>query len=373
MKVLTMQLNSISVMDLIAYGGAAIGIVMAVIGYRNNTLELWQCLSVILLAAEFFIPLRLLGSFFHIAMNGMAASDKIFKFLETKAETEKNVNISEEDVEIEFKDVTFSYDKNDRNKARPTIKNVNLKVDKRSFISIVGASGSGKSTIAALIAGKYSDFKGDILVNGNRIDMIDEKSLNRLIVTVKYNSYIFTGTVEENLKMAKEDATDEEMISVLEKVNLWKFLESEKGLKTPLEEQGNNLSGGQKQRLALARAILKNAGMYIFDEASSNIDVESEETIMNVIKSMAQNKTVILISHRMANVVTSDNIYLMNQGEVIESGNHEELMKLGGKYHELFTTQEDLGKEFKKNSDIWKKDRDIEHEDEDERGRGHEA
>ena len=154
MKVLTMQLNSISVMDLIAYGGAAIGIVMAVIGYRNNTLELWQCLSVILLAAEFFIPLRLLGSFFHIAMNGMAASDKIFKFLETKAETEKNVNISEEDVEIEFKDVTFSYDKNDRNKARPTIKNVNLKVDKRSFISIVGASGSGKSTIAALIAGK---------------------------------------------------------------------------------------------------------------------------------------------------------------------------------------------------------------------------
>ena len=373
MKVLTMQLNSISVMDLIAYGGAAIGIVMAVIGYRNNTLELWQCLSVILLAAEFFIPLRLLGSFFHIAMNGMAASDKIFKFLETKAETEKNVNISEEDVEIEFKDVTFSYDKNDRNKARPTIKNVNLKVDKRSFISIVGASGSGKSTIAALIAGKYSDFKGDILVNGNRIDMIDEKSLNRLIVTVKYNSYIFTGTVEENLKMAKEDATDEEMISVLEKVNLWKFLESEKGLKTPLEEQGNNLSGGQKQRLALARAILKNAGMYIFDEASSNIDVESEETIMNVIKSMAQNKTVILISHRMANVVTSDNIYLMNQGEVIESGNHEELMKLGGKYHELFTTQEDLGKEFKKNSDIWKKDRDIEHENEDERGRGHEA
>ena len=340
MKVLTMQLNSISVMDLIAYGGAAIGIVMAVIGYRNNTLELWQCLSVILLAAEFFIPLRLLGSFFHIAMNGMAASDKIFKFLETKAETEKNVN---------------------------------LKVDKRSFISIVGASGSGKSTIAALIAGKYSDFKGDILVNGNRIDMIDEKSLNRLIVTVKYNSYIFTGTVEENLKMAKEDATDEEMISVLEKVNLWKFLESEKGLKTPLEEQGNNLSGGQKQRLALARAILKNAGMYIFDEASSNIDVESEETIMNVIKSMAQNKTVILISHRMANVVTSDNIYLMNQGEVIESGNHEELMKLGGKYHELFTTQEDLGKEFKKNSDIWKKDKDIEHENEDERGRGHEA
>ena len=340
MKVLTMQLNSISVMDLIAYGGAAIGIVMAVIGYRNNTLELWQCLSVILLAAEFFIPLRLLGSFFHIAMNGMAASDKIFKFLETKAETEKNVN---------------------------------LKVDKRSFISIVGASGSGKSTIAALIAGKYSDFKGDILVNGNRIDMIDEKSLNRLIVTVKYNSYIFTGTVEENLKMAKEDATDEEMISVLEKVNLWKFLESEKRLKTPLEEQGNNLSGGQKQRLALARAILKNAGMYIFDEASSNIDVESEETIMNVIKSMAQNKTVILISHRMANVVTSDNIYLMNQGEVIESGNHEELMKLGGKYHELFTTQEDLGKEFKKNSDIWKKDKDIEHENEDERGRGHEA
>ena len=373
MKVLTMQLNSISVMDLIAYGGAAIGIVLAVIGYRNNTLELWQCLSVILLAAEFFIPLRLLGSFFHIAMNGMAASDKIFKFLETKAETEKNVNISEEDVEIEFKNVTFSYDKNDRNKARPTIKNVNLKVDKRSFISIVGASGSGKSTIAALIAGKYSDFKGDILVNGNRIDMIDEKSLNRLIVTVKYNSYMFTGTVEENLKMAKEDATDEEMISVLEKVNLWKFLESEKGLKTTLEEQGNNLSGGQKQRLALARAILKNAGMYIFDEASSNIDVESEETIMNVIKSMAQNKTVILISHRMANVVTSDNIYLMNQGEVIESGNHEELMKLGGKYHELFTTQEDLGKEFKKNSDIWKKDRDIEHEDEDERGRGHEA
>lgn len=339
MRVLTMQLNSISVMDLIAFGGAAIGIVLSVSKYGSGEIELWQAISIILLAAEFFIPLRLLGSFFHIAMNGMAASDRIFSFLkqEENKDSDNLVALEDNNISISFKDVSFGYEE-----GKTILKKVNLDIENGSFISIVGESGSGKSTISSLISGKYKTYDGSIEISGADLRKVSEKSLLDKITTVKYNSYIFGGTVYDNLRMAGENVGEESMINALKIVNLWDFLSNESGLDTVLLEQGSNLSGGQKQRLAFARAILKDSPMYIFDEASSNIDVESEEIIMSVIKEMAKTKTVLLISHRMINVVDSDRIYVVSNGEIVESGNHRELMTKEGAYHELFTTQKKL-------------------------------
>ena len=337
MRVLIMQLNSISVMDLVAYGGAAIGMVMAIFQFQSGNLRLWEAITIALLAAEFFIPLRLLGSFFHIAMNGMAASDKIFAFLKTESGQGGTEKLENEDINIEVENLTFGYDENTK-----VLNDVSLEIKSGQFVSVVGVSGSGKSTIASLITGNYSNFDGTVKINGNPIENIDEKQLMNSIVTVRYNSYIFGGTVRENLKMAKENGTDEEFINILKKVNLWEFLQQQRGLDTKLTEQGSNLSGGQKQRMALARAILKDAPMYIFDEATSNIDVESESLIMEIIKELAKEKTILFISHRMANVVDSDNIYVLKDGGIAEQGVHEELMENKGMYFHIYTEQEKL-------------------------------
>lgn len=344
MKVLTMQLNSISVMDIVAYGGAAVGMIIALSEYLHGEINMQGTLCIILLASEFFLPLRLLGSFFHIAMNGMAASDKIFKILdlpETSAGTEV---LSESELNIVFNDVHFSYEKN-----RDILKGINMTLPRGSFISLVGESGCGKSTIAGILAGKNKGYKGEITISDIPLKDINEENLMKHVVLVKHNSYLFKGTIEENLRMACPDATQEEMEEVLEKVNLLGFLNTQDGINTKLLEKASNLSGGQCQRLAIARALLKkNASVYIFDEAASNIDIESEELIMNVIHELAKTKTVLLISHRLANVVKSDMIYFLQDGSIKESGTHEELMKQNGAYHHLYESQmalENYGKE----------------------------
>ena len=344
MKVLTMQLNSTSVMDIIAYGGAAIGMGVAVSEFLKGNISMAGTLCIVLLASEFFLPLRLLGSFFHIAMNGMAASDKIFKILDLPEPQAGEKTLPEGALDVRLNDVHFSYEAD-----REILKGVKLDLPAGSFVSLVGESGCGKSTIAGLLAAKNRGYTGEITIGGISLSEINEENLMKHVVLIRHNSYLFKGTVEENLKMAKPDATKEEMENVLQKVNLLGFLQTQDGLQTKLQEKAGNLSGGQCQRLAIARALLRSdSAVYIFDEAASNIDVESEELIMNVIHELAKTKTVLLISHRLANVVKSDKIYFLKDGKIKESGTHEELMKANGEYRHLYDSQmslENYGKE----------------------------
>ena len=343
MKVLTMQLNSTSVMDIVAYGGAAIGMAVAVTEFLHGNLNLSGTLCIVLLSSEFFLPLRLLGSFFHIAMNGMAASDKIFRILDISEPKAGEKTLPEGGLDISFRDVHFSYEKD-----REILGGIDLQVPAGNFVSLVGESGCGKSTIAGILSGKNREFSGDIRIGGVALGDVHEDDLMEHVVLVRHNSYLFKGTVRENLQMAKTDATDQEMREVLKKVNLLGFLDTQNGLDTVLLEKAGNLSGGQCQRLVIARALLADAPVYIMDEATSNIDVESEELIMDVIHEMAKTRTVLLISHRLANVVQSDQIYFLKNGEIRECGKHEELMALGGDYCHLYESQsalENYGKE----------------------------
>lgn len=344
MKVLTMQLNSISVMDIVAYGGAAVGMIIALLEYLHGHITMQDTLCIILLASEFFLPLRLLGSFFHIAMNGMAASDKIFRILDIPEISFGKEVLSDHSLDILLKDVHFSYEEN-----REILKGIDMTLQKGSFISLVGESGCGKSTIAGILAGKNRGYTGDITIGGTPLKDVNEKDLMKHVVLIRHNSYLFKGTVEDNLRMADSHATKEEMEAVLDKVNLLGFLNSQDGIKTKLLEKASNLSGGQCQRLAIARALLKkDVSIYILDEAASNIDIESEELIMNVIHELAKTKTVLLISHRLANVVKSDHIYFLQDGQIKEHGSHTELINQNGAYKHLYEAQmalENYGKE----------------------------
>ena len=336
MKVLTMQLNSITIMDLIAYGGAALGVIMAVTQYSDGHVSLAGCLLIILLAADFFIPMRLLGSFFHIAMNGMSAGDKIFRLLDLPEPEEKTGKIAD-DCSVVCSDLYFSYEED-----REILHGVNMNFAKGTFTSIVGESGCGKSTVAAILMGRNKGYTGSVTVGGMSLADISEESLMKNFTYISHQSYLFKGTVKDNLLMGKPDATDKEMWEVLQRVNLAEFLKNEKGLDTCLTERAENLSGGQRQRLALAMALLHDSPVYIFDEATSNIDVESENDIMREIHELAKTKTVILISHRLANVTSSDNIYVMKNGAVAESGQHEKLLQQNGVYADLWNAQQSL-------------------------------
>lgn len=338
MKVLTMQLNSTSVMDIVAYGGAAVGMVVAIGQFYYGAVTFSEALMIILLAAEFFLPLRVLGSYFHIAMNGMAASDRIFALLDLEEPREKTEVLDEkEEVSIQIENMDFAYETE-----RSILQGIHMNFSNQTITSIVGTSGCGKSTIAGILMGRNKNYVGQVKVNGIELSDLDEKNLMKHITFVSHHSYLFKGTVRDNLCMGKPDATDEELIYVLEKVNLWNFLQGENGLSTILKEKGNNFSGGQCQRLALARALLHDTPVYIFDEATSNIDVESEELIMNVIYELAKRKTIIMISHRLANVVQSNCIYMLKDGIIAEHGTHSELMKHQKDYHQLYTRQASL-------------------------------
>ena len=340
MKVLTMQLNSTSVMDIVAYGGAAIGMVVAVNEFLHGRIGLEQTLCIVLLASEFFIPLRLLGSFFHIAMNGMAASDKIFRLLDTEEEETGKILFTKEQLgklSVEMEDVYFSYQEE-----REILHGISMRIPAGSFVSLVGESGCGKSTIASLLSGRNRGYTGQVTLGGVSAADLSEAERMRHVTVVKHDSYLFQGTVRENLLLAKPDATAKEMKEVLEKVNLWGYLQGQGGLDTKVSENGDNLSGGQCQRLSLARALLHDSEMYIFDEATSNIDAESEEMIMEVVHELAKKKTVLLISHRLLNVVPSDCIYMLQDGEIAESGTHQELMAEKGAYYHLYESQREL-------------------------------
>ncbi|WP_233116611.1 ABC transporter ATP-binding protein/permease [Aggregatibacter actinomycetemcomitans] len=339
MKVLTMQLNSVSLMDLLAYGGAALGILTALLQFQDGNLSIFGVVLFILLASEFFIPLRLLGSFFHVAMNGKAASEKIFTLLDTPVEENKSaVDFPvKNEVTVQINDLHFAY-----SEEKPAINGLTLSIQPKQLTVFVGKSGCGKSTLVSLLMGFYQAQQGEILFNGIDIKQINRHSLYRHISLVSHSSYIFKGSLRENMLMMLSNASDEVIYQCLEQVNLANFVRENGGLEMPLLSRGSNLSGGQIQRLALARALFHNADVYIFDEATSNIDVESEEIILQFIQQLKHSKTIVMISHRLANAMNADQIYVLQSGRLMESGDHASLMAENGIYAEMFNQQKNL-------------------------------
>ncbi len=325
MRVLTMQLNSITVMDLVAYGGSALGIVFALRG----TTDLFQTLFIILISAEFFIPMRQLGSYFHIAMNGMAASDKLFAILEMETKEKQNVNIN--NYSISASNLRFGYTD------KEVLHDICFEANK-GLIGFVGESGSGKSTIASLLMGQYPNYSGELKLSNYEIKDIN---IYPYVTLVSLESYLFSGSLRDNLAMAKE-VSKQEMNRVLEKVGILDFVNEQGGLDMCILEGGKNLSGGQRQRLVLARALLKDSPIYIMDEATSNIDVESENKIMEVLYELSKEKLVLCISHRLANLIHADQIYCLKDGNIVERGTHEVLLQKNGVYCDLFNTQKEL-------------------------------
>lgn len=337
MKVLTMQLNSVTIMDLIAYGGAALGVILAAGQFRQGVIGLSGCFVIIMLSADFFIPMRRLGSFFHVAMNGMAASDKMFAILDLPEPEKKSGVVDRDNCTIKCTDMSFSYTTD-----REVIYGADIEFKAGCLTAVCGESGCGKSTIAAILMGRNNGYKGSVRIGNTELCDISEESLMKNITYISHSSVLFKGTVRENLLMAKSDAEDSELWQVLEKTKLADFLRGEKGLDTLLVENAANLSGGQKQRLALARALLHDSAVYIFDEATSNIDADSENDIMEQIFELAKNKTVIVISHRLANTAKADMIYAMEKGEVRECGTHDKLVQKNGLYAKLWNAQQSL-------------------------------
>ena len=337
MKVLMMQLNSTSVMDIVAYGGAAVGIISALAQFYRGEISLFGMLMILFLAADFFLPMRILGSFFHIGMNGMKASDRIFAFIDLPEQKRGNKKIDDNNINISLKNLSFSYEP-----TKEILKGINMNIPPKSFVSLVGVSGSGKSTIAGILMGRNPHYSGSLKINDDEHSELTSESIMKNFTMVGHSSWIFAGTVRENLLMGNPNASVSEMNDALQKVNLLDFINSQEGLDTKLTSNAGNLSGGQKQRLSLARALLHNTPVYIFDEATSNVDAGSEEIIMNVIHELAKEKTIILISHRLANVVKSDNIFMLKDGNIVESGVHSELMANKSAYENLFTEQMNL-------------------------------
>lgn len=337
MKVLTMQLNSITIMDLVAYGGAALGIVVAAGQFSAGSIGLFGCFAIVMLSADFFLPMRLLGSFFHIAMNGMAATDKIFKLLDLPEPPVQSGIIQPDSCGVCCRDLRFGY-----TPEREILHGIDFTLPQTGLVALVGASGCGKSTLASLLAGRMTDYTGSITIGNQQLSQINTASLMKNITTVGFSSRLFKGSVRENLQLSFPSATDEQMWSVLQKVKLDDFIRNQDGLDTLLAEKAANLSGGQCQRLAFARALLHDSPIYIFDEATSNIDVESENHIMNLVHELAKTKAVLVISHRLANVINADCIYVLEQGTLKGKGKHSDLLSTCPTYHELWTSQQAL-------------------------------
>lgn len=342
MRVLTMQLNSISIMDLVAFGGAALGIGLAVSQYTAGRLSLGGCVLVLLLSADFFLPMRQLGSYFHIAMNGMAASDRIFRLLDMPEPPAGGKPVPA-DTAIRCQDLRFGYEP-----GREILRGVDLDLPRGGFVALVGESGCGKSTLAALLTGRVKGWQGQVTMGGVPLEELDETGLLRTVTCLGHNAWLCKGTLADNLRLGAPDATDEQLWDALKRAKLDGFARQAGGLDAPVAERGANLSGGQRQRLALARALLQDSPVYIFDEATSNIDAESENDIMSEIHRLARTRTVLLISHRLANAAGADRIYVLENGRVAQQGRHAELLAAGGLYARLWNTQQELEHEGEK-------------------------
>ena len=363
MRVLQIQLRSLTAMDVVAYGGAAAGIFVAVWQFMHGgnqafgdllvseprladpLLGLSGVLFVILMAFDFFLPLRQLGSYFHVAMNGMTSSKRIFALLDVPGPTYGTQTLpAAADLGVRAEALGFSY--GDGN-AKPALHDVTLTMPARSLTAIVGESGSGKSTLAALVAGELEGYTGSLrfVDGGATVELRDcsEDALMRAVSIVGARSHLFAGTLRDNLLMAKPDATDEELRRALADAHILDFIDAQPdGLDMRIGQDAANLSGGQRQRVAVARALLRDTPIMIFDEATSSVDADSERLIMETVHKLAAHKTVLLITHRLADAVAADTIAVFADGRCVEHGSHDELVAADGTYATMFRAQTDV-------------------------------
>ena len=340
MKVLTMQLASTTIMDLVAYGGAGLGIGIAVANRMGiNPLFNMEMpallLFIVLVAVDFFLPLRALGSAFHVSMNGATAGKKILTLLDTPEPVWGEEMTTGFDIKME--NVSFSYDGK-----RQVLDRVSMEVKKGSLAAIVGQSGCGKSTIISLLSGVRQYTDGLISVGGKELKSLSREDYYRHAGVISYNTYLFNATIRDNFHLANEDISDEKIYEYLAKVNLESFVKENGGLDLVLKEGSVNISGGQRQRMALAVNLASEKEIYFFDEVTSNIDAVSEEIVMKNIYELAKEKTVVMVSHRLKNVINADCIYVMDEGKIVERGSHGQLMENGGLYNRLYKEQKAL-------------------------------
>ncbi|MDO5100206.1 MAG: ABC transporter ATP-binding protein/permease [Eubacteriales bacterium] len=336
MRLLSMQLNSITLINLVAYGSTAAATIITLYRLRDGQLSLFSAVLTILIAAEFFLPMRSLTSLFHVAMTGVTVADRM-QVLLALPEDGRFDSCTISDGQIRVRDLDFAY-----TEGQPVLKGVTMTARPRQLTAIVGPSGCGKSTLSKVLTGQLSILPQQLLIDDVDVAAVSTKALYQTITLITHNAFLFEGTVRDNLLMGNESADDEMLIEVLRAVSLWDFLETQAGLDTLVASGGNNLSGGQAQRLGLARGLLHDTPIYLFDEVTSSVDVESEDVIMAVIHRLARQKTVLVISHRLESIREAEQIVVMDQGRVVENGRHDELLAGDGLYRKLYLEQQSL-------------------------------
>ena len=337
MRLLTMQLNSVIVMDIFAFAGAAAGIVVMLNSYAVGTVTFAGAFAFVFLAADFFIPLLTLGSFFHTATGGMAAAERMYRIIDAPEPACGTQAVTCTSVGIECRNVSYSYDG-----TRTVLQNADFTARPGGFVGITGASGSGKSTLAGILTGANLSYTGSVTIGGIDLRDISAESLRDTVTYVGFRSFLFAGTVRSNLLMARAGASDDELWEALSRCRIDDFVRRSGGLDAPVSAEGTNLSGGQRQRLAMARSLLHDTPVYIFDEATSNIDADSEAAIIDAVAELARTKTVVMVSHRLAALRGCDKVYVFEAGRVVQTGTHEELAKQDGPYASLWARQAEL-------------------------------
>lgn len=335
MRLLVMQLRSICVMDLVVYMGAALGIIVAALQLATGKIGFEAAFLIVFLSQEFFLPMRRLGSLFHTAMNGMAASRRMFGILDTPEPERGDVELDGRG-DIELAGVSYAYGD------RTVLDSASATIAHGSLVALVGESGGGKSTLAGIIAGRKGAYRGSVRIGGVELRDATAASLMRAVTLVPTNGYLFAGTLRDNLLLAQPNATDTELLRALDRTRVAAFVQANGGLDMVINEGGTNLSGGQRQRVCMARALLHDSPIYVFDEATSNVDAASEAAIGEVIASLAGEHTVIVVAHRLSTIVDADQILVLERGRIAERGTHGELLATAGAYARMWNSQEQL-------------------------------
>ena len=338
MRILAMQLNSITLIEWIAYGSSIACIFMSLYVYAKTGLALHFLIMILIMSMDAFRPMITLTASFHVAMTGVAAGKTLIDFLELK-EDERGMSFPKaDDIKLSVKNLSYKYPDGDEF----ALQNINIDFPNKGYIALVGESGSGKSTLAKVLSAAMRASSGDVFANDTAYNEINSASIASNVNRITHNAHIFEGSLRENLVMAKNNVNDSTINTALKKVNLYEEIIERDGLEMPLSSGGMNLSGGQRQRLALARAMIEDSKIFIFDEATSNIDIESEEIILENIKNIAKEKLVIIVSHRLSSIKDADKIYVMAKAKLVEEGTHDALMAQNGEYKRIYDAQESL-------------------------------